>query len=204
MKAIIHGLSSNPNTPSTGGSNGILEDAGEIKRLQAALETSQRDKEELEQKLEQLRREAVMTNGITTSSHARNESEMTATAHNSGTLHRPRGDTIKASFPGKNGRSFDGTTLTNNNDSPEPAEPTTNGNAAGGVFCEMCESADHDTLDCTKLQSNKPGVAVPYSPGKENEHVSNGVSGKAVDEDKWCALCEQDGHLAFDCPQEQY
>jgi hypothetical protein len=24
------------------------------------------------------------------------------------------------------------------------------------------------------------------------------------DEDKWCALCEQDGHLAFDCPQEQY
>lgn len=21
--------------------------------------------------------------------------------------------------------------------------------------------------------------------------------------DKWCALCEQDGHLGFDCPQEQ-
>ena len=24
------------------------------------------------------------------------------------------------------------------------------------------------------------------------------------DEDKWCALCEKDGHLAFDCPEEQY
>jgi hypothetical protein len=24
------------------------------------------------------------------------------------------------------------------------------------------------------------------------------------DADKWCALCEKDGHLAFDCPDEQY
>ena len=23
-----------------------------------------------------------------------------------------------------------------------------------------------------------------------------------VDADKWCALCEKDGHLAYDCPEE--
>jgi hypothetical protein len=65
----------------------------------------------------------------------------------------------------------------------------------------MCESSTHDTLDCAKLQGENPMTT--YSPGKENENGK--VSSKTVaEEDKWCALCEKDGHLAFDCPEEQY
>ena len=91
-----------------------------------------------------------------------------------------------------------------------PSEISTalSSSAPSGIYCEMCESADHDTLECTKFTTAEskphaagPEVLPPYSPGKENE----GAGGKKdAGEDKWCALCEKDGHLAFDCPEEQY
>ena len=182
----------------------MAKDDGEVERLQAALEDSRREKEDLEGEVERLRREATaMTNGNSNTSysgHARNESERTATAADSGSAMRRRAETIRAPSSAK------------------PAETTTNGfngaAATGGEFCEMCESSDHDTLDCTKFQRassngySKGEKAVPYSPGKENEqqHMPNGEkgNGKVIEEDKWCALCERDGHLAYDCPEENY
>ncbi|KAK6403029.1 hypothetical protein LTR95_019000, partial [Oleoguttula sp. CCFEE 5521] len=56
---------------------------------------------------------------------------------------------------------------------------------------------------------SEDGVAVkPLSPVKVKVDAEAGapaaeeVNGDV--EDKWCALCEKDGHLAYDCPEEQY
>ena len=192
LKVIIHGLSSNPSSPAAGAgasANGVLSDAGEVKKLQAALDEAQSEKEGLERELEQLRRDAAAANGA---SHVRNESEKPATASESRPLPaRSRSNTIKAAQ------------ATRTLDAPlpptPPAAPNGDTTVSGGVFCEMCEASSHDTLDCAKLQGGK----TTYSPGKENEKV-NGKVGGVEEEDKWCALCEKDGHLAFDCPEEQY
>lgn len=88
LKAIIHRLSDGQNTPSTNGSSGEPED---VKLLQAALEESRLEREELEREVEQLRRDnaAAKTNGQT---HARHASELTEKALPT----RPRRDTVKA------------------------------------------------------------------------------------------------------------
>lgn len=191
LKAIVHNLSSN--------SNGSVEEAGaaadpeEIKRLQEELESSQREKGDLEKEIEQLRRDSAMTNGNGT--HARNESERTATMAESKEMPvRPRADTVKAASR------------------PATEEGWNGGGVGNGVYCEMCDSPSHDTLDCGKLSTSPAkGAAEPDSPGKENEPAPadgkasvGAAKGGEVDEDKWCALCEKDGHLAFDCPEEQY
>lgn len=193
LKAIVHNLSSNP-SGSTDGS-GVADE--EVQKLRDELEDSQREKEDLEKELEQLRRDSAMTNGTNGhTTHARNESERTATAPDSGTPARPRADTVKPTFAEHARRNG-------------VQDHETNGSSgANGTYCEMCESSEHDTLDCTKLSSSNKAAPQPDSPGKENEHASAAVGGKGgavvVDEDKWCALCEKGGHLAFDCPEEQY
>ncbi|KAF4548324.1 putative tip elongation protein [Elsinoe fawcettii] len=81
--------------------------------------------------------------------------------------------------------------------------------------CEGCNKPGHDLLNC-------PSFSKPNGNGYLDQPLPNGrvVSPKtgaqvsplpeadraavAKDDDKWCALCEQDGHLAFDCPNEQY
>ncbi|KAG7113895.1 hypothetical protein HYQ44_008597 [Verticillium longisporum] len=65
---------------------------------------------------------------------------------------------------------------------------------------------------------NKPAPLAPLSPSKSktptatpstqilpNPLDSGPVAGKSsgvVDEAKWCALCERDGHDSVDCPFE--
>ncbi|KAK5109815.1 hypothetical protein LTR62_006548 [Meristemomyces frigidus] len=198
LKAIIHGLSTTP-VPNTNG-HGSGSDLDELRRVRS-------EKEDLERELEQFRRNAATTNG---SQHRRNESERTATA--SGTDRpmplRQRSGTLKPTFAEHSRRA----------NMPEEHE-TANGDISEDVYCEMCESKDHDTLDCTHLNGNggespvKGFASTPpqseHTPGKENrgENTSDlsrkGITGAAED-DKWCALCEEDGHLAFDCPKEQY
>lgn len=194
LKAIIHSFSTSPDA--TTSPNG-LKASDEMQKLQTALTESQKEREQLEAELEQLRRDSAMSNGH----HARNESEMTATANNTT---RPRGDTVKATFAEHAAKRI-----------AADVEGKTN----GAPFCDMCESSEHDTLDCTQFQTNhdttstddseagfKDAVDVekplPLSPGKENEGGKTAKDGKA--EDKWCALCEKDGHLAYECPDEQY
>jgi hypothetical protein len=206
LKAIIHSFSTNPNS-SHAGAGSALE---EVEKLRAALEQSQEEKEKLEHELEQLRRETAATNG-----HARNESEMTATAGERGA--RARAGTIRVA----------GTeTGVNGEDSgSKNTESST-------IFCEMCESKEHDTLDCAHFQVNAtttdtdgseedvnpaasfhkrhPSAApAPLLPlrttHKENvDPIAEESSPVKAAEDKWCALCERDGHLAYECPDEQY
>lgn len=201
LKAIIHSFSTSPDAAAS--PNGFKA-SDELQKLQTALTESQKEREHLEAELEQLRRDSAMSNGH----HARNESEMTATADNT-VYTRARGDTMKATFAEHTARRV-------------AAEGEANGvtrPANGALFCEMCESSEHDTLDCTHFQTNhdttstedsEAGVKdpaeveqpLPLSPGKENEVGEATKDGKA--EDKWCALCEKDGHLAYECPDEQY
>ncbi|KAK5133289.1 hypothetical protein LTR08_008023 [Meristemomyces frigidus] len=204
LKAIIHSLSSGSDPTVT---NEPGPDAEELKRLEEALEESRLEKEDLEKELEQLRRDSAVTNGSGhQATHTRNESERTATAPEGGMPIRQRSGTVKATFAERaraSGLEEDDVSGDEDGDEQE-----TNGADPGDVYCEMCESRDHDTLECTKLRSDdspsKPtkfenGPA--HSPGKENETSS---SKRAAEDDKWCALCEKDGHLAFDCPEEQY
>ncbi|KAK3706308.1 hypothetical protein LTR37_012823 [Vermiconidia calcicola] len=188
LKAIIHSFTSGEGSNGAADANETTADAlEEMEKLQVMLEDSRQEKEALEVEVEKLRRdaEATMMNGIGSES----ERTDTAPAHESG---RPSSKT----------RAVGDSSTAGLIDRTSP--PTTNG-AGTVLFCEMCESRDHDTLECTKLRSDSP-----YSPGKENEgsayQNANGKVEQKVqeDEDKWCALCEKDGHLAFDCPEEQY
>jgi myosin heavy subunit len=206
LKAIIHRLSDGAGSAVSSAVNGVVGrgEGEEAEKLRAAFEESQREKEALERELEQLRRDAATTNG-----HARHESERTATASpdKPAALGRKRSDTVKASSQSRNAPPS----------APLPSRPTNGNTVSSPLFCEMCYSGSHDTLDCSQLQSPKKPTRPtqpepepepepePYSPGKENEHAGAITSGKgSVEEEKWCALCEKDGHLAFDCPEEQY
>lgn len=206
LKAIIHSFS-------TGGSG----DAGGLAKQ---LEESEAARAKLEGEMEQLRRDLAasstpMTNGL---HHARNESELTTVAAPS--TSRARADTVKKA-----------TTTTNNTSSA--AEPSN-----GEKYCDMCESSEHDTLDCntfkeaeesitdggdgdagdveggklggglmTSFPGDKP-APLSLSPVKSRQgSVSKEEEGKenvGNKEEKWCALCEKDGHLAYECPDEQY
>lgn len=42
------------------------------------------------------------------------------------------------------------------------------------------------------------------SNNSDAEKSNDTHNAPGLDTDKWCALCEKDGHLAFDCPDEQY
>jgi gas vesicle protein len=218
LKAIIHGLSDGQSTPNTNTSSGA--DNEDVQRLQAALEESRLEREELELELEQLRRDNASAK-MAGQSHARHASELTEKA----LPMRPRRDTVKAAAPldehtvheqDEEDHHDDG--LANDHDHDQEPE---------ALFCELCKSPEHDTLDCTSLRApasdslarddlahhhTEPAyMPEPLSLGREKEEApKEPVAEKAKekeaekDEDKWCALCEKDGHLAFDCPEEQY
>lgn len=217
LKAIIHGLSDGHANPAAAATNGSSPaDPEEVKRLQDALDESRSEREELEKELEQLRRDTASASASASAKpngHARHESEATEKA----LPVRPRRDTVKAAAPGA-------PTL---EEETSAADEDESHSAADAVFCELCKSAEHDTLDCTSLRSmasearddererEPAAMPKPLSLGKENEDSAAAAAKKqaealpkpaadGVDDDKWCALCEKDGHLAFDCPEEQY
>jgi myosin heavy subunit len=216
LKAIIHSFSTNSeSTPA-------IATTEELTKLQAALRESQADKDRLETELEQLRRDTAGTNGhghdglSQPSNHTRNESERTAVPS------RSKPDLSSKPTFAEHARNKG---LTAGDDKSSNAKT-----AGEAVHCEMCESSDHDTLDCKTFQStsssNDGGLPLPAlssrlkkrlgggGADKENqEAVSEDVEvggkveaqkKKVVEEDKWCALCEKDGHLAYECPDEQY
>ncbi|KAK5256135.1 hypothetical protein LTR16_003942 [Cryomyces antarcticus] len=79
--------------------------------------------------------------------------------------------------------------------------------AANGKHMEMgsaaSQSRDHPTPSPEAHDS--PSAPKTVSPLKKTAS-SGSAPAKPVptpqDDDKWCALCEKDGHLAFDCPDE--
>lgn len=221
LKAIIHNLSDGKATPN--GTSSATADPEEVTRLQSALDESRLEKEELEREVEQLRRDAAAGSNTTKTNghvHTRNASELTEKALPS----RPRGDTVKATFAERSRAAA--LQEENEEHDGDAAREQHGGEVAGseldGIFCELCKSNSHDTLDCTSLNTSsaqKDGhhgeeddnqdadaMVRPLAFGKENEHDPKSPPAEAngKEEEKWCALCEKDGHLAFDCPEEQY
>lgn len=205
LKAIIHSFSTNE------GSAPLVDSAGLTKQL----EDSEKARAKLEAEVEQLRREMAAPPAINGNGHVRNESEITTVVAPS--IARARADTVKLANAASSAR----------------AAPETK-------FCDMCESSEHDTLDCntfheaaesitddgdaaheprsggavggggllTSFPGDKP-APLSLSPVKsQQESVAgkdkeNKVDGEK-DGEKWCALCERDGHLAYECPDEVY
>jgi chromosome segregation ATPase len=201
LKAIIHRLSDGQNTPSTNASSGAEPE--DVRFLLAALEESRLEREELEREVEQLRRDnaSAMTNGQT---HARHASELTEKALPT----RPRRDTVKAPAPVEEQVVHE---------EEEDIFNHENDNRTEAVFCELCKSPEHDTLDCTSLRApasdahardeheDEPAeMPKPLSLSGGDNDAAPSKANVEKDEDKWCALCEKDGHLAFDCPEEAY
>jgi len=216
LKAIIHNLSSTPNGTSAEVNGDYTSNSEELEKLQGALDASRREKDDLEHELEQLRRDTAVPNvngSEQPSNPARHESERTAKASERDIPIRTRSGTIKPTFAEHALRS-------GLDEEAEHEEGEVNGES---VYCEMCESKEHDTLECTKFQSlssetkhavrsvngdddgadeeDEETTAAPEPKEKAADVVETGA---AEEEDKWCALCEKDGHLAFDCPEEQY
>lgn len=215
LKAIIHSFSTtSPIEPSP-----TL--GGQQHDLKRQLEESEQARAKLETELEQLRRDLAATTPVVTNGgkHERNESDMTTVA----VAARPRADTVKKA--------------------PVTTSTTTTkaGAADSTKFCDMCESSEHDTLDCNTFHeaaesiTDDGGDGVAGSGGGEGLGIIQGLrtsfpgdtpaplslspikgrvgsedvregkeNGVTLDGEKWCALCERDGHLAYECPDEQY
>jgi DNA repair exonuclease SbcCD ATPase subunit len=220
LKTIIHNLSDGQSTPNTNGSSGA--DKEDVQRLQAALEESRLEREELEREVEQLRRDNASSK-MAGQNHARHASESTEKA----LPMRPRRDTVKAPAP------LDEHTVheQDEEDHQDDGPASNHDYESEALFCELCKSPEHDTLDCTSLrgpasdslareesthhhQPEPADMPKPLSLGSREKEdtppkdlaaeMAKEKAAAEKDEDKWCALCEQDGHLAFDCPQEQY
>jgi hypothetical protein len=62
----------------------------------------------------------------------------------------------------------------------------------------------NDKLEAPAPLSLKKTLSNTSNNGVEKSREIQHAPAAETDADKWCALCEKDGHLAFDCPDEQY
>jgi hypothetical protein len=62
----------------------------------------------------------------------------------------------------------------------------------------------NDKLEAPAPLSLRKTLSNTSHNGAEKSREVQDVPAAETDADKWCALCEKDGHLAFDCPDEQY
>ena len=113
---------------------------------------------------------------------------------------------------------------------PDPSQEADNHSITDGgdLWCEICETKGHDILNCTSMFGTQPqnqngspnsqktgrdvvaeglkGLKVTKHDGvgmEEGRMVAGKESGK-VDMEKWCALCERDGHESVDCPFDEF
>lgn len=61
-----------------------------------------------------------------------------------------------------------------------------------------------DKLEAPAPLSLRKTLSNNSNNGTEKSKETHDAPAAETDADKWCALCEKDGHLAFDCPDEQY
>jgi len=83
-----------------------------------------------------------------------------------------------------------------------------------GKHLDGAHDEDHEE-DHDELSKGIQGLGIKEMGSPEGHDHDDEVSPKSpqkeiapakatAEQEKWCALCEQDGHLAFDCPNEQY
>jgi myosin heavy subunit len=253
LKAIIHSLSSGPEAqgrpPLSRQESSIHQE--ELRTAQANTERLEREKEELrglverkahreeelEREIEQLKsqlgaqvqRGSIISNGM---------SEHTAT-QDKRSSERDSKDTIL---------SWGGSQQAARRESPPALPPMAESDTQSSVddsalWCEICETAGHDILNCSAMAgdaaSNRPSTGRSgkdavieglrgLSLSSDRARASGGTpmksSGNAPtaplplptfdpslvppkgtsmpDPDKWCALCESEGHDVTECPSE--
>ncbi|KAI0898339.1 hypothetical protein F4806DRAFT_355600 [Annulohypoxylon nitens] len=257
LKAIIHSLSrdsvpgsenSPDKTPTRNGSfvksrpdsidNRLAKEKleREVSELRNLVDNKNQREEELEREIENLRRNSVSTNRVS--------SATIGSAHRS-SYRDSKGTVILAREPHspeithKRKPTLD--TMPESDAYSSVTETST-------LWCEICETSGHDILTCTNMfgPQNEPGKVAngehktgkdvvresfknlsvpgeedaprPLSPMKPkvapapptvkilpNPQDSGPLAGKdsgVVDIEKWCALCERDGHDSIDCPLE--
>ncbi|KAL2256580.1 hypothetical protein VTK26DRAFT_1458 [Humicola hyalothermophila] len=293
LKAIIHSLSrdsvpnENADRTSMLRSSGMRAHQGEsiedrlarerldreVAELRALVESKTAREEELERELEALRRGsstgAMVIGGAATDRSSIRDSRGTVVP---ATPRSPESQQHKT-LPLRHLHHSNSNNSTNNNHRGAALETMTESDAystateSSALWCEICETAGHDILNCTNvfgagagasnqqqqgkmnrdafesirhggdlahvddadikpapLSPIKPGgvakpaaaaAAVPAAPAAPapaaaprtipNPMDSGPIAGKEsgmVDANKWCALCERDGHDSVDCPFE--
>lgn len=205
----------------------------ENSELQGLVERKTFREEQLERQLENVRgqtngqRERVDSNGLSehSASHGRRSPQKThhgrveeeeEEAHEDEQTEDPRPGTASAEADGglwceacetKGHDILSCTNMFGANGEPNKAmkESLREGFRKLKISHERSESATPAPLAPSRSKSsNSPeGLKEKSEDGaKGAEEQGPGASADAGD--KWCALCEQDGHLAFDCPNEQY
>ncbi|KAF1959106.1 hypothetical protein CC80DRAFT_406980 [Byssothecium circinans] len=253
LKAIIHSLSSGPEEHGRSplSRQGSSVNAEELRTAQANGERLEREKEELrglverkayreeelEREVERLKsqlsgtvhRESVISNGM---------SEHTATQEK-----RSSGRDSKSTVA-----SWKGSPQAKRRGPPPAMEPmaesdTHSSTDDGTLWCEICETAGHDILNCaamggdvasnsptagrngkdaviqglrglslssdrsrtsggTPMKSSGNAPTAPLPPPAFNTSLVPPKGASIPDPDKWCALCESEGHDVTECPAE--
>lgn len=201
----------------------------EIKDLQDALQAKSNKEEELEREVERLRRGSVVNPPSHRASAITVNSSGTATQDQPQPSARDsKGSVVSwcnAPSP-ENHRQVPSKTL-----ETMPETDNYSSASAAESFCELCETSGHDILSCTNmftpngaappvpkkddvLHENKELEPAPLatsplkSPGIQimpNPMESGPVAGKesgVVNMEKWCGVCEREGHDSIDCPFE--
>ncbi|GAB7354061.1 hypothetical protein MBLNU459_g4640t1 [Dothideomycetes sp. NU459] len=197
LKAVIHSLSSGPEVASPMGRDSPAAprfNDDELKRTQAIVQQLEREKselqglverkgfreEELERAVEQLRkaaqqeRSSIMRGTISPGSHVKDAVKPTEQ------IERHEDHTFEQS--------------------DEHLEQEIAGMLGGLRASSPKTATDGDEFETeTGLEKTKSNGSDVKSV---EERPATATSQAAAD--KWCALCEEDGHLAFDCPNENY
>lgn len=193
LKAILHSMNSGEGAAAGSGrpNSNYGADGEELKRLEASLQELERHNLELE---EALQRRTALERQLNSKGSAGENDSRPRQAHS-------RSPEIKKQNATKNG----------------------NVNHNASKWCEACEVEGHDILSCKNFgrhnghaahtddreDEDAYGANVGHDGADESEKHTEHLeppqaASKDADADKWCALCEKDGHLAFDCPEEQY
>lgn len=220
LKAVIHSLSSGPEIASPmarSNSPAVTRsaDVEELKRTRAAVQQLERERselqglverkgfreEELERAIEQLRkaaqaeRSSIVKGTVPPESHRRGSTKM----------NRQEDGELYCEVCETEGHDILTCTNMEHDNDHETHLPDKTGEAEHDIAENLNDlriSSQNGTED-----HEDPDAEVGLE--KTSSERSNGGEEAAPtsienDADKWCALCEQDGHLAFDCPNEQY
>jgi hypothetical protein len=227
LKAIIHSLSSGPEASPMArqsSASARFADPEELKKTQATVQQLERERselqglidrkafreEELERAVEQLRRAAEQE---------RKSIMNTPEATRSPTRYRsPRKDEQRAwcevcetsGHDSLNCPNIEDTNGHEMNDSHErQAEHDEPEDELYSQMRSLNVSAPNkdkynDKLEAPAPLSLRKTLSNTSNNGAEKSKETQVAPAAESDADKWCALCEKDGHLAFDCPDEQY
>lgn len=210
LKAIIHSLSSGPDVGSPRHDSPVqrnsVDSGAEMARLRADMETLSREKgelqglierkgfreEELERELTSMRSKRPTStpqdmNGGTSNRNHSDSVASTRTAIRPSTGHStaPSGADL-GSFPQPPNKSLLSSAALSESKDHRPGT----GSSAGGP------TTFHDA-------SEAPGKSMAPAPLFSADGPAPGKHSKVVDMNKWCALCEKDGHESVDCPFEE-